>query len=384
MRKLIQTVACATAISLCLFGCGNQDSQEPATNPENIVVVSTDTEPTEAITQQITMDICENVSMDAEVKIPGKTQYSTYTLNMVDCAPDRLFGIFCPEGYGSYTQKNHNEAGYVEYLENSGKKLVVYGLDYGISYWSYDIDTGNNSLQEVESLLYYYTQEHPQAQNHDLSFMTVSEMEAYGKSILSQLGVVLEPELHTCVTLSGQEILDFQQEMYQTSYYTEFQTPEKLASAEDTCYMVFSFTYDGVPVFGPEALGVSFMDGVFPPVEVEATIVLNADGIQSFRVTCPCNAVVTSEAQAILTPEEAIAALQEKYELEIVFGAIKIVDMWLEYIPIQHGQTTVLTPYWCFAQKMLIEYDDGTSIWSENGSAERINAITGEDLAYGG
>lgn len=389
MKKIIQVAACATMVSVCLLGCGKQKLDKPVITPdikEPAAAVST-AETTENITtkesapphtQHITQDIVENLSIDAEAVIPGKTQYCTYTLKSIDGTPDRLFGIFSPKGYGSYTTETRDYPGASEliYQESNGKFLLV--DDDRIMYRTYNIDLGNHPMQEVATLMYYYTQEHPLSQPHDLPFMTVEEMENFGKAILSQLGVAWEPKLSKCVTLSGQDVLDFQKEMFTTDYYTQNgSSPITLTQADDTCYLEFTFTYDGIPLFGPDEPNISFMDGVFPPRPVKATIMLNADGIQDFDLNGICAVVSASEPQTILTLEAAIAALKSKYDLEILFGTQETTNIWMEYIPVKQGDTTVLTPYWCFRSIDASTGDDFAM-------ADRINAITGKDLAYGG
>lgn len=386
MKKYIQVATCAAMISVCLFGCGKREHgitpeiKESTTavfemeTPENV----TTGESVAPRTQHITQNIVENMTIDAEAVIPRETQYSTYTLKGIDGAPDRLFCIFSPEGYGSFTTETRDYPGASEliYQESSGKFLLV--DNNRIQYSAYNINLGNTPMQEVATLMYYHTQEHPQSQPHDLSFMTVEEMESFGKAILTQLGISWEPELNKCVTLSGQEVLDFQKEMFTTDYYTQNgAAPTTLNQAEDTCYLEFTFTYDGIPLFGPDEPNISFMDGVFPPMPVKATIMINAGGIQIFNLDGNYTVASASEPQAILTLDEAIAALKNKYDLEILFGTLTTTDIWMEYIPVKQGESTVLTPYWCFRSIDVSAGDDFPM-------ADRINAITGKDLAYGG
>ena len=85
------------------------ETNEVTVPPNTLVTapMASETDPTsapkEVNTQHLFQELDENVRMDAEVIIPEKEAYSTYTLKRVDSDPDRLFGIFCPEGYGSYT-----------------------------------------------------------------------------------------------------------------------------------------------------------------------------------------------------------------------------------------------------------------------------------------
>lgn len=393
MKKQTLAAACALMITLCLSGCGMTMHSRPMEKTEPIEAEgSSDTlavesvipeipsaaVPEEADTQHFTLEITGNIRVDAEVVMPKKEAYSIYTLKRVDSNPDRLFGIFSPEGYGSYTT---DERSSLRYLESSGKKLVV--REDSIGYSAYNIDWGENPMQEVNTLMYYYTQNHSQAEPHDLSFMTVAEMEHFCRDILSKLGIAFEPELLKCVTLTGQEIMDFQQELFGSggSYTQMGFTPTNLTTATDTCYLEFSFAYDGLPLLGSEEPGVASAVSMMPTPSVTATMMINADGLQKCDVYFPCTIEAVSQPQAVLPLDEAAAVLKEKYHSEIRSETTEFSNIWLEYIPISNGDSVTMTPYWCFAQ---IDRELEKTAPGYRGNADRINAITGKDLAYGG
>ena len=393
MRKFFQSAVFITSILVCLSGCGKVEQDIPVTitkETESSVPsdtstaeseTATTTVPNEVNTQHLFQQLDDNVQVDAEVILPEKEAYSTYTLKMVDCDPDRLFAIFSPEGYGSYTLDDRRS---LRYFESSGKKLVV--RDDSISYSAYNIDFGDNPMQDVNTLMYYYTQEHPQTEPHDLSFMTVAAMEQVCDDVFSQLGIAFEPKLERCVTLTGQEIMDFQNELFGGSYDPEMgRTPTGLTSATDTCYLEFSFTYDGLPLLGSEEPGVASAVSMMPTPSVTATIMINADGIQKCDVYYPCTIAAESQPQAVLTPDEAVAALKDKYSLEIHTSSEVFSNVWLEYIPIATEDSVTLTPYWCFVSRSAWENSDETGgVSPEYANAQRFNAITGKDLTYGG
>lgn len=390
MKRYIQVITCIAMISVYLFGCGgkrgNQSVPESTTSKVTASTsalgttdIADDGEASAPSTKYINQEICENLLIDAEALIPGKQQYSTYTLKMVDGNPDRLFEILSPKGHGSYTKEDLSDRGYVVYHESSGKELVVRDDVIAINYYTYE-PSGTDPMEELCSLMYDYTLEYPQAQPHDLSFMTVAEMEAFGKDILAQLGIAWEPILNKAVTLSGQEILDFQKEMFTKSSYTEFGTPLTLTEAEDTCYLEFLFAYDGLPILGSDEPTVSYVDDGFVPSCAFATMTLNNKGIVDFDIRYPCTIESASEPKTVLTLEEAISALYSKYDLQILFGSKKITGIYMEFIPIKQGTSMILTPYWCF------EEINETLVGQPGylGNANRFNAITGKDLAYGG
>ena len=378
MKQHICMVLVATMIVACFSGCGKQDNVTPSVTQGTTDNLSA-TESVKPQTQHITQEICDNLTIDAYAVIHAKTQYSTYTLKMVDCTPERLFSIFDQSGTGSYETEDRSSPGYPYYVytKSDGRKIVVQGNS--IQYSSYNIDMGDHPMQEVSNLMYYYTQKYPNVQPHDLSFATMAEMESYGRNVLTELGVVWDMELTQCVTLSGQEILDFQSEMFTDSDYTEFGTPMMLTDAEDTCYMVFSFSYDGVPLLGRDEPTVSSYVSIAPTPSAYAAMMINANGIQDCVVFFPCTLEPASDTQTILSLEEGITALKAKYDLQIIYGSNVITGIWMEYIPVMQNQNWILVPYWCFVSNDIELMD-----MPDFETADRINAITGEDLAYGG
>lgn len=402
MKKHIQTAACAALVCVCLLGCGKQEPEEPATNldvRETTAVShveipdagetaaashaeSTNTRETVASgTRHVAQELCDNLYIDAEAVIPGKDQYRTCTLKMVDSDPDRLFDLFCPEGHGNYTAEEHDY--YTVYNESSGKQLVVYeDVMNVISYTTYNFKTEERPLHELKYLMYYHTMEHPNAAPHDLSFMSVEEMEGFGRDFLTRLGISWEPKLFRSVTLSGSEIMDFQQELFGDggTYVSLGITPTDLTAAKDACYLQFNFAWDGIPLNGFDEPVASSHENFGAAADAKATILLNADGIQACEISLPCAVETVSDPRPILSLEEATALLKEKYDLLILPDEQQILDIWMEYIPVKQDEKWILTPYWCF----VVTDERTTGARNSFGYANRFNAFTGEDLAYGG
>lgn len=384
MKKYFQTIAWLTMLSACLLGCGKQES-DILPNIGGSTSLPYDVSKNEAANssevtgiQHVTQELSEKLRIDAEAVIPKEKQYSEYTLKMVDCDPDRLFILFCPEGYGSYTMEARGNC--TVYDESGGKQLVIY--EDSIEYRTYNFKTEERPMQDLETLMYYHTVEHPNAVPHDLSFMSVEEMEKFGRNFLTRLGIAWEPKLFRSVTLSGGEIMDFQQELFGDggSYVQLGIPPTNLTVAEDTCYLQFNFVWDGIPLIGfDEPTAFSYEDYGASPV-AGASIMLNGDGIQTCTVSFPCVVESASDSQSILNMDEAIALLKDKYDLQILDVPREIVDIWMEYIPVKRDRTWILTPYWCFRQVG----EKAVNSRSYFGSGDRFNAITGKDLTYGG
>lgn len=96
MKKIFQTIAWLTMLSVCLIGCGKQESDrlpDVGRNTDTSCGVSEKETANSCETsniQHVSQELCDNLYIDASAVIPDKNQYSTYTLKMVDCDPERL------------------------------------------------------------------------------------------------------------------------------------------------------------------------------------------------------------------------------------------------------------------------------------------------------
>lgn len=379
MKKFSICVSLLLTSALLVSGCAKQQSEAPAPSTELLTQIAEpisnpETPDISTSPQHITREISESLSIDADVTLPAQSQYRSYTLKTVDTDADRLFDIFSPEGHSSLAQTQRSS--HTTYRTDDNKQLSVYDFS-DISYHAYDFG-GEEPQQIVRNIFYYYDLAHPQADGHDLSFLKVADMEQYGQHLLSELGVTLEPKLEKCITLSGDEILCYQEKLLKEQ--TNSGISPALSEAADTCYLEFSFSYDGLPLLNLNEPTIS-TDGTWGPnPDASATMIINADGIQDFEVRYPCIPENASDPQPVLSLEDAITKLAGEYEAHTHYGQTTITDIWMEYIPMNRDGAVVLTPYWCFASIDASLKDQPGYL----GNADRINAFTGENLAYGG
>lgn len=109
-----------------MIGCSS-NQENPTVTPHDVTESLQMENENRQASQYVNQEIQENLFIDAEVIIPSDQQYSTHTLRMVDCDPDRLFGIFCPGGIESYTAEDlRKDHGHIIYHESSGKELIIY------------------------------------------------------------------------------------------------------------------------------------------------------------------------------------------------------------------------------------------------------------------
>lgn len=375
MKRLQNSICLLLAAAMLCSGCAAQKSEQPSA-AKSTIMASTDATfapPAEETvpaptTQHISQALSESLSIEADVVLPAKTEYSAYELKRVDCDPDRLFGILSPDGYGEIQEEERN--GYMLYQESGGKKLTVH--DTIISYHAYNWGFGTPQ-QEVWELMVSYIQDHSEAKKQDLSFMTIAQIQELGETVLRELGIAFDLKLENCVALTNQDIQD-----YQKKYFPNSSTD--LTSASDSCFLEFSFSYDGLPLLGRWEPTVCSDGSWGQNHDAVAAMLINAEGIQDLQVYHPCAPQSVIEAKPILPLEEAITALKEEYAAHTHSGTTTISSIWLEYIPVKKNDSIMLIPYWCFVS-MDPRAVGNPGYW---GNADRINAFTGENLAYGG
>lgn len=159
---------------------------------------------------------------------------------------------------------------------------------------------------------------------------------------------------------------------------------DNLTSEDDAYYISFYFTYQDIPVFDQDREpGISSASDSFPTSSMKAAVLITPKGVRYFKVE---NTLSTqgdiSEVQSIISVQEALQKLCEEQENTITFGTQLITKVWLEYIPIRAENAVegvgpfILKPYWCFGTV------DAESGGEHIINAVRINAVTGDDLAY--
>jgi hypothetical protein len=199
------------------------------------------------------------------------------------------------------------------------------------------------------------------------------------------------------VAMSHTDLAAYQAELMKDEGYAAFvdlgktARLDQLGETDDAYYIQFSFSRASVPLFDQwhEQSPMSAGD-VVPPVSTYAEILLTGGGIRGFAlVGAYADAGNPPEVRPLLGVEEMLAIVAEKYSLQIVTDPFTITRIYLEYLPLyakdtlQFGTELTLTPYWCFEFSTTFTNDAGLPVTNTAG-ADRFNAFTGEDYAYGG
>lgn len=383
MKKTI-LVFLTAAVLATLCACG--EIPITPTNP-NVPQAAEDVLPTHNSQQPQTIHmsetLCDGLAIDADIPVQEGLALPTYQANYFRISAADAVSLL---GGGSKVKSeephHYDPNGFTLVLENGAQIFHANGI---LTYCS---ETGERD-REISDLLSRYGETHSE-EVHALSFLSPDEAIGKASALICELDIIGEPVLDAIIGLSGAEIMTWQNELMADDSYSWWADIGKtvvlddLTSEDDAYYISFYFTYQDVPVFNQDREpGISSASDSFPTSSMKANVLITPKGVRYFSVQ---NTLGTqggiSEAQSIISVQEALEKLCEEQENNITFGTQLITKVWLEYIPIRAESAVdgagpfILRPYWCFG-----------TVDAERGgehimNADRINAITGDDLAY--
>ena len=168
-----------------------------------------------------------------------------------------------------------------------------------------------------------------------------------------------------------------------------------ISVGDSVCYTIdtssmphYVFRYDllvnGLPLGKFD--GGSYSDNVFTP-GTYLTAVLDEDGIRHFDVSYVLKETETGDAQRVLTLDEALDKVDEKYNSIIMEGDYYINDIQMAYTPIKTDDAGIvrLIPVWYFqtTHQILLPDKSGTGeIMLPQDGYILINALDGTELLH--
>ena len=149
---------------------------------------------------------------------------------------------------------------------------------------------------------------------------------------------------------------------------------------QDCYYLILGVNVDDIPIMGVQEPYVSTADedAIYQNTYIE--VIANSSEIFGIKIS-GAYSFNEKEENERMEFDEVCDTLVKKYGMQILTSEYTICNAWLEYVYIADPKAEnimdngELKPYWCF--EIVNEDDD------EEGYAERINAISGGDLAYG-
>lgn len=240
--------------------------------------------------------------------------------------------------------------------------------------------------------------------------VTPGAMEAVGKYVSTQDGDYLQRICgNTFYYMTERDIQDIEDlTIYETGKNLDFASIEEtdktirdiaeklnIAVGKGVCYTIdtssqphYIFQYDllvnGMPLGKFD--GGSYSDNVFTP-GTYLTAVLDEDGIRHFDVSYVLKETETGDAQRVLTLDEALDKVDEKYNSIIMEGDYYINDIQMAYTPIKTDDAGIvrLIPVWYFqtTHQILLPDKSGTGeIMLPQSGYILINALDGTELLH--
>ncbi len=343
MKKLLPILlAC-----LMLWGCGAKEV--PATTQVTAAAEAAETtvaaEPTETepISEHLQLQPLENYKVDADVISYGVTSAAPVEMAPLGLTAEQLLSILIPEDTSQRTVEMVESRQFKRIVTTEQGSRLAFSENYFIgSRGGYEDD----DLWEIEDLLTFWAEDHPEDAVHTLDFMSPEEALQKAKDVLKQMNVGYEPVVDIFAALTGPEINAYQQVLLDDPDYSalgKFHMLPELTDAHDAYYLRFSFTFNGIPVTAPGS--VSHTYGIIIPPE--AVMLITREGVA--RITCLNLRTLTSvgEARPLITPEQAIEGMGKVvqnrfYPQESYYTS----QLKLGYLPLCADGKTTLIPYW--------------------------------------
>lgn len=393
--KRMTAMICLLLLLLLLNACSIADTAEPFPSPSSFPpndVSATETAEAggnddEPMTQinHVTRDLGNSISVDAEVINGAKGQLSVYTALPSVYTSAFLSDVFFSDDTSSQTVAYYEDDanGFILVTER-GNELYVNSV--AVSYNS----PSHQSDIEIADIMRRYSERAENADDNELGFLARERAIENAVALFDKLQVFGTPDIRCFTAMTHDKIAAYQTDLMNDASYAEFveigktKLLDSLTAADDAYYLRFSFTAGGIPILDTEyEQPLKSAADDFYNRSLGAEMLITASGIRYFTMSGPFSSdVKEASSQKAISADEALNLFEEKYELQIVSEPIIITKVYLEYLPInqrrQSGEVS-FTPYWC------LEYSlSGRGDSPRLAGAERFNAITGKDYAYGG
>lgn len=386
MRKK-RTIAVLFLSIYILSGCNSVEQKE--NNLETINLAARDSLKEENNKQTVTADdadkktikldfeIADNISIDAEIETADQGGLITYSVEAKEFIFEQVAQALNVETVDMTEQYNPNG----RYVEMSNGEVLFVKNDGGIDY----IDS-----QETENILYLiqtaYASELDQGNNNISTkvFENESQINTLEDKINQMCGFSENEKIQLLagVQVENDVLLEQQQKEFDLGilqYDIEIGKYQELEGAvvSDKCYyLIFGCTIDDIPVLGMQEPAIRSADDNAIIRVTSARVLIDNGRIRSMELDGMFNIKADDKTQ-LKSIEEICDILKKKYEIEIITAPRIIRKAYLEYVFVHDNSSADLSkgklvPYWCFEVQM----DDHIY-------AERINAITGGDFAYG-
>ena len=371
-RYLIASIICLGTVSMvgCSKNVNSIEEKSEMTMDDEINIEEN------SITDQgdIQETITENLTVNTKIEIPEKS-FATYNTEYKNFDNEKIVELLWPESSEEEIQINEYDGGASEITFQDETVALGAGV------MKYD---KNDEIKYLSSLA-SYAEENALLEKKNLSFMKEEEAISNIEAFLSSLELGTSLGERETFALSKEDMLSIQNAMKSDedykSFYESGKFQEQIFDADDEMYYIkYSFSLDGVPVFGEGDPTVQMSGGVEQPLLADpmgATFLFSNLGICEIRLTGMVHQLnIEAENQEIIRFDGIKKALVKKFGDVILSDNYNLSNMWLEYFPKRKEDSfdkVELIPVWC------CKFDINGDINVDY--ALRFNAITGEEIS---
>ena len=295
-RYLIASIICLGTVSMvgCSKNVNSIEEKSEMTMDDEINIEEN------SITDQgdIQETITENLTVNTKIEIPGKS-FATYNTEYKNFDNEKIVELLWPESSEEEIQINEYDGGASEITFQDETVALGAGV------MKYD---KNDEIKYLSSLA-SYAEENALLEKKNLSFMKEEEAISNIEAFLSSLELGTSLGERETFALSKEDMLSIQNAMKSDedykSFYESGKFQEQIFDADDEMYYIkYSFSLDGVPVFGEGDPTVQMSGGVEQPLLADpmgATFLFSNSGICEIRLTGMVNQLnIETENQEII------------------------------------------------------------------------------------
>ncbi len=338
---------------------------------------------------RITRELCEGVTVDADVIYPARSEYDCFATKAPELTPELLGNLFLTGDASPRTVRQLEDPG--ERPEYAGFFAVetengscVRWMNGSLSYSAPADGDGKRTATVQEVLSDLANTVH--VNDVELPGLSRAEADAAVTGILEKLDMIGTPEITAFVGLDHKAIEEYAAELLSREDYQwaveigKLVELKDLTEADDGYYIRFGFTRDGLPLYGDGDRRLEFAGDSMYVTDVSAgAYFLGGELTDFFLEGCWSLDSARVRREKVIGVDELLEKVRDKYELEIVSEPMTITKIYMEYLPFRETNVDFdLRPYW------VLEYGYTVDGRFQDAGAERFNAVTGEDAAYGG
>jgi len=328
-------------------------------------------------------EIMDRFFIETEIDIPGK-RYKSYQTTLKEFKQDELIALLLPNATTDQIQVESFDDGAAVSIAFQEEDIAV---EQGTMRYIKD-----KEIKYIDRLVSFAAYSN-RLEDKELEFMSSEQAVDQASSLMLQFGLgtnLGEPVINA---FTKEDLGDLQE--YMMNYDEDFRQMyedgrlllrDEFNDEDETYRIQYIFIQDGLPVFGPEEPELYATGGIeapLPAFPMEAIIYISSAGIRCIDLyDVVSDDMQQSEEQEIILWDGIKKALIKKYGDVILTEENKVIDIWLEYIPIRDANTygsVELVPAWCCEFEM--DDSDVEEGMLRARHADRFNAFTGEEIS---